>query len=326
MSQNSQERRSRGRPRRTTDISKANIAGLEQLINESNEELNKKINTIPISEALQEENDEEDLSSKDYLFTKIHNNDGNFEILTGLDEIIILNIHNDAKPVFTSHRTRGPKPKISDLDSILLYLIAYRTGTEFTKTAALLGVKKQTFRDAIDRIRPILLETLRKKYNNKPRPKLLEGNYKEIALAGDHTTLEVFRPKGRFEEAKHYWDEKNGTYGLKKFVAVSAFTPNIALFIFPGVVGSIHDYNDFKNNYLKLAPYLEKTSDEKRLNSETTKYSIVIMDKGYTGPDSDTPEIFKLTPKKGLLTSVELNRNEELKKKESCLWNVILDV
>jgi len=39
------------------------------------------------------------------------------------------------------------------------------------------------------------------------------------------------------------------------------------------------------------------------------------MDKGYTGPDSDTPEIFKLTPKKGLLTSVELNRNEELKKK-----------
>jgi len=36
------------------------------------------------------------------------------------------------------------------------------------------------------------------------------------------------------------------------------------------------------------------------------------MDKGYTGPDSDTPEIFKLTPKKGLLTSVELNRNEEL--------------
>lgn len=65
----------------------------------------------------------------------------------------------------------------------------------------------------------------------------------------DTTSQEVYRPKGRFEEAKHYWDAKNHIYALKKQVAVMAHEPHYALFLSPGVVGSQHDYTTFKVNF-----------------------------------------------------------------------------
>ncbi len=56
----------------------------------------------------------------------------------------------------------------------------------------------------------------------------------------------MYRPKGRFEEAKIYWDEKNAIYALKKECAVLAAKPHYCIFIQKGQVGSKHDYKIFK--------------------------------------------------------------------------------
>jgi hypothetical protein len=55
-----------------------------------------------------------------------------------------------------------------------------------------------------------------------------------IALLADSTSFEVFRPKGRFEEQKHYYDGKNKMYAVKKEVAVMAHAPHYALFFSKG--------------------------------------------------------------------------------------------
>ena len=79
----------------------------------------------------------------------------------------------------------------------------------------------------------------------RPQP-LNTTNYPQVALAVDSSSQEVYRPKGRFEEAKSYWDAKNHIYALKKQVAVLACEPHYAMFSHPAVIGSKHDYTTFK--------------------------------------------------------------------------------
>ena len=100
---------------------------------------------------------------------------------------------------------------------------------------------------------------LRKRWQPKPRPKPLDSSYPYIGLLVDSTSIEVYRPRGRFEEAKTYFDAKNGIYALKKEVAVSASPPHYALL---AQVGSIHDYTTFKSNYECYLDYLLKTPEE----------------------------------------------------------------
>src|ERR1700733_14903890 len=106
---------------------------------------------------------------------------------------------------------------------------------------------------------------LRKRWQSKPRPKPLDSNYPYIALLIDSTSLEVYRPRGRFEEVKTYFDAKNCIYALKKEVAVSASPPHYALFVQKAEVGSMHDYAIFKSNYQYYLNYLMKTPEEKNL-------------------------------------------------------------
>ena len=93
----------------------------------------------------------------------------------------------------------------------------------------------------------------------RPQP-LNSTSYPHIALCVDTTSQEVYRPKGRFEEVKSYWDEKNHIYALKKQVAVLAHEPHYAMFVSPGVIGSQHDYTTFKvlNKYKILTQYLPR--------------------------------------------------------------------
>jgi hypothetical protein len=83
--------------------------------------------------------------------------------------------------------------------------------------------------------------------------------YRHVALLGDSTSLEVYRP-GRFEEAKAYWDGKNGIYALKKEVCVMASPPHFAMFASKAFLGSTHDYY---LNYREYLPYLKKNCTRK---------------------------------------------------------------
>jgi hypothetical protein len=88
----------------------------------------------------------------------------------------------------------------------------------------------------------------------------METNYPYIGLLVDTTSIEVYHPKARFEDAKTYWDAKNCIYALKVEVAVQAAEPHYALFVQRGQVGSKHDYVIFKENSTLYSSYTAKNN------------------------------------------------------------------
>ena len=143
--------------------------------------------------------------------------------------------------------------------------------------------------------------------NDGPRPKPLPSNY-------PYTGWFDFYCRGRFEEAKIYFDAKNGIYALKKEIAVSASPPHYALFFQEAQVGSIHDYTMFKYNYQCYLNYLLKTPDEKNLiHSDANDPNWAILgDRGYIGPDTDTPDLRRVKMVKNSSFQSEIDRNAEL--------------
>ena len=150
------------------------------------------------------------------------------------------------------------------------------------------------------------------------RPKPVTGKrYPHAALLVDAYSQEVYRPKGRFEEAKIYWDAKNHIYALKKQVAVSAISPHYALFSAKGYVGSTHDYIIFKETFDEFSSYLMKTTGEvQQLEADRGHtHWAVICDRAYVGSPSDTTPIRRIHPTKGdprTLSVAIQNENKEI--------------
>lgn len=143
---------------------------------------------------------------------------------------------------------------------------------------------------------------------------MTETNYPYIALDVDSTSLEVFRPTGRFEEVKSYWDAKNCIYALKKEVAVMASAPHYALFVQKGYPGSVHDYTIFKESYNSYAEYLRKTTQEKQalLADNSDNRWAILGDRGYVGQEKDTPSVRRIFITKNAVTQAAQTRNNEL--------------
>jgi hypothetical protein len=144
--------------------------------------------------------------------------DRKFKLWTGFEEHEILALFRAMKPSILRYRRRGPQPKISWGDTLILSLTFYHLGLKFEVASAVFGISTTAMKEAIARIRPILHSTLSERWlEQKKRPvPLLTTNYPYIGLLVDSMSIEVFRPKGRFEEAKVYWDAKNCMYALKK--------------------------------------------------------------------------------------------------------------
>lgn len=114
----------------------------------------------------------------------------------------------------------------------------------------------------------------------------------------DCTTVQVFRPRAPFNEAKLYYDSKNHIYSLKKEVAVMVSESHYCLFISKAYVGSVHDYYIHKQGCSKYEEYLMKTPHEQSFMPQDIhklKWAIV-EDKGYVGPPSDTPNERRVVP------------------------------
>eukprot|EP01098_Paradermamoeba_levis_P013287 TRINITY_DN6028_c0_g1_i1.p1 TRINITY_DN6028_c0_g1~~TRINITY_DN6028_c0_g1_i1.p1 ORF type:complete len:187 (-),score=8.46 TRINITY_DN6028_c0_g1_i1:341-901(-) len=147
------------------------------------------------------------------------------------DELIAFS--RQAEPFFTANCKRGKKPALSCLDHICLYLMYFKSGITMEGTASYLGLAENKVDKAIQRIREALFPLALKHLSELPRPVVMRDKpYPTVALLIDSTTIEVYRPRGRFEEAKIYFDSKNKIYGLKKEVAVTATAPHLAVFSF----------------------------------------------------------------------------------------------
>jgi hypothetical protein len=242
---------------------------------------------------------------------------GSLTELTNFNEAELRDLSLSVNALWEANRRRGPRPSLSAFDSLLVLLIAFKTHLDNRRLAAFLHIKVNTLREAINRVRPHLLQALRDRWwKEKSRPEPLNSrNFSHVALLLDSSSFEVNRPRARFEEAKVYWDAKNGIYALKKEVAVAARPPHYALFSQPGEVGSVHDYMILKSTYQRYLPYLRKTPGENERLPHDRQHSFwaVICDKGYIGPAQDTPQFRRCTPKKGgRLTVADIQWNEEL--------------
>eukprot|EP01124_Arcella_intermedia_P015949 TRINITY_DN22498_c0_g1_i1.p1 TRINITY_DN22498_c0_g1~~TRINITY_DN22498_c0_g1_i1.p1 ORF type:complete len:323 (-),score=70.24 TRINITY_DN22498_c0_g1_i1:47-889(-) len=171
--------------------------------------------------------------------------------MVGLPAIVVIDLANSAETFWNLSYTRGPKPTV-------------------VKLAKLLNIPANTLGDAIDRIRPILFQTLKNRWwNDRVRPSYdLNSIFPDVGLIVDSTSLQIFKPLEYFHNA----------------------------------------------------------------NSPNT-WSI-LMDKGYTGPQGDTPEVRRIVPHKGnTLSPNQIRDNNEIKKKrvwvecffgKMCLsWNFV---
>ena len=154
------------------------------------------------------------------------------------------------------------------------------------------------------------------------RPNPINDTYfPYIGLLVDSTSIQVQKPKARFEEAKIYWDGKNHMYTLKKEVAVMVSNPHYCLFLQKGVVGSKHDYEYLKTTFHSYIRYLQKTSEEfiLLLTDQANKNWGTLFDKCYIGPESDTPGLRRIAPKKNPSTYLDHSGKAE-KNKISSSW------
>lgn len=170
--------------------------------------------------------------------------------------------------------------------------------------AKILGLNEAQFNGNIERIRLILNQALKTKWPLlAPRP--LDDDDRKVYEAGlliDCITIECFRPKGRFGEVKHYFDGHNWIYGLKVEVAVTSARPHVMVALSPHSPGAVSDYEKHKANYGEYLDYLQKSPDEREVSrdkGDPFPFWAVIADKLYIGPERDTPNERRITPKKG---------------------------
>ena len=146
-----------------------------------------------------------------------------------------------------------------------------------------------------------------------PRPDSdLTRDHNHAALLIDAITIECFRPEGRFEEGKHYFDGKNHIYGVKSEVAVTAARPHFYVHSTPHEPGSVHDYTIHKKNYRSYLDYLRKTPEERARIQDpdpNKDYWAAILDKAYIGPRSNTPKLRRITPMKKPVTAAQKASN-----------------
>src|SRR5690606_5748014 len=128
-----------------------------------------------------------------------------------------------------------------------------------------LGIGKTQFIGNIDRVRSVLNAALKRKWPVlAPRP--LDDSERPLPAIGlliDCTTVECYRPKARFGEAKHYFDGHNKIYGLKTEVAVTSARPHVCVAVSPHYPGSTNDYTIHKENHQLYSSYLRKTVEER---------------------------------------------------------------
>ncbi|HSN67109.1 MAG TPA: transposase family protein [Fusibacter sp.] len=261
------------------------------------------------------DNDDDDILTGKITETMRNNN--SFEQLAGFSEGVIASITEIVTPLAMQARTRGPLPKSSVSDMILCYLLTFRTDLDVPKLAKIFNLSEERFSKNVERIRPLLNAAMKNRWVNLlPRPDSdLHRRFNYAGLLVDATTIQCFRPEGRFEEAKHYYDGKNHIYGLKVEVAVTTCAPHYFVRSSPHVPASVHDYTVNKKEYLNYVDYLRKRPGESdRIHDPNPNEPnwATVNDKAYIGPATDTPGVRRITPTKNPLTLAQRQANQQV--------------
>jgi hypothetical protein len=209
-----------------------------------------------------------------------------------------------------SEGRRGPKPKLSLKDSMVLYLMFLATKMPLKSLGAWLKVPEATLHQAMLRVRGPLFAGLKARWNiaqrsptfapreNPAAPPFLQ----KVGLIVDSVPIEVGRPRAlSFEEAKAFWSAKHHIYATKYEVAVRAVPPHVAMFVHPGKPAAQHDFDLFKEHAQQYEPYLRSASGD---------YFDMLADAGYLGV---APHRFRrILPIKGPTQSADRRHNQQV--------------
>jgi len=240
---------------------------------------------------------------------------GMLELVTNFNVREIRDLIQRSLPFWNAHRSRGPSPKLSLGDHWVLLLACLKSAEDLALLAKNLDIKLSTALSSLDRMRGVALDTLKNEWwTDRLRPVILPHPFRFIALLIDSTSIQIQKPVGSFSESKKYFDNKNHIYAIKKEVAVMANAPHYALFSSPGTPGSSHDYRNLKKNFKSYLPYLLKTPEESSQLSEDSgsRSWAALLDNGYQGPATDTPDFRRITLDKHSHIPSEEARRQQL--------------
>lgn len=231
----------------------------------------------------------------------------------------LLDFFASMQPFIVDAGVRGPKCKSPPMDQLLCYLIWAKLGANYDTLGQQFSIKANRLEANINRMRDLVNKTCRLRWwAPRARPEFHDASpFPHVALLLDHHTTHVYRPKAPFGEGKIYWDGHNKIYGVKNLVGISATKPNYCQFVCQNDVGSVSDYTDLKVHFGEFMEWLQKTPEEMHhLQGDLQhRYWAAVADRAYVGPATDTPNLRRITPKKGNHLSIaELARNEQIDK------------
>src|SRR5690349_2381551 len=118
----------------------------------------------------------------------------------------LLDIIHDVQVEDSATERRGPKPKVPLDDAVIALIMLYRLGSRLADLGSLIHILPTALHSALERARIALNRTLKKRWwTDRIRPTPLEDTlFPWIGLIVDSTSVEVFHPTARFEEAQTY--------------------------------------------------------------------------------------------------------------------------
>ena len=122
------------------------------------------------------------------LWSDLRGRPGGFNGFTRFTEDELENIWIDMQESVAARRRRGPLPKISMKDSLLLLLMLFRFGVDYQELSIMVKRPVSTVRNACERVLPPLLDSLRAKwFENRFRPADYPADFPHILLAALRT-------------------------------------------------------------------------------------------------------------------------------------------
>ena len=135
------------------------MAGFE-LLEDTTSKVEEDIIILSPENVIDEEDEKECQDRiKGVIWGRLQRNN-KWKLYTNFIDDQILQLFRCMYPHAHANRRLGPLPKISYMAGLIIILTSYKTKLEFDKLAEFVGIRSTTLKNAIERLIPILCQTL----------------------------------------------------------------------------------------------------------------------------------------------------------------------
>lgn len=247
-----------------------------------------------------------DLTKRNEIFDNYTPNE--IKDFTNLTKDELLEIYYQVELEISKLRTnRGPKSKLTGLDSFFLMLVYLKTYPSYKRLGKAFNISGATAQKIIEKLitslsgkfKQLFIKEIKK--NDQLKMDVKFDDFPSVALVVDCSVQEIPRFVGGFLDVKIFYSEKHKIYCAKKELA---HLPNgMVCFVSKWYPGAKHDFAVFQDNIEVYKSFLKKE------DVDNNEYWSIMVDKGYEGINHYLPGII---PKKG--TNISISEKRENKK------------